>query len=112
MWFKVDDTFALHPKVLAAGNAAIGLWIRAGAWSAGQLTDGYIPDTLLSSLGATKQQANALVKAGLWDREPDGYRFHDWPVYQPMRTDVEAAREAGAERVRRWRSNHTRKGTA
>ena len=39
-WFRVDDTLAMHPKVYAAGNAAMGLWVRAGAWSMQQLTDG------------------------------------------------------------------------
>lgn len=29
-WFKVDDTLALHGKVVAAGNPAMGLWVRAG----------------------------------------------------------------------------------
>ena len=33
-WFKVDDNLALHPKVLGAGNAAMGMWVRAGSWSA------------------------------------------------------------------------------
>lgn len=27
-WFRVDDDFALHPKAIAAGNAALGLWVR------------------------------------------------------------------------------------
>jgi len=41
-WFKVDDTLAFHAKVVAAGNAAMGLWVRAGAHSMQQLTDGFI----------------------------------------------------------------------
>lgn len=32
-WFKVDDHLAFHRKTLAAGNEAMGLWVRAGSWS-------------------------------------------------------------------------------
>ena len=31
-WFNVDDGFAFHRKAVRAGNAAIGLWTRAGSW--------------------------------------------------------------------------------
>lgn len=107
MWFKVDDTFADHPKALAAGNASIGLWVRAGAWSARHLTAGHIPRALLAALGGTTAQANALVKAGLWAAEPDGWRFHDWSLYQPTGEAVHAtkvARATGAQRTnhQRW----------
>ena len=43
-WFKVDDKLAFHPKVLTAGNTAIGLWVRAGAWSADQLQTDLSPN--------------------------------------------------------------------
>lgn len=103
MWFKVDDDLAFHPKVLAAGLPAMGLWVRAGAWAGRHLTDGFVPADMLPALGSTRRQANALVKAGLWSVEPDGYRFHDWQQYQPSRAKVEAEREATANRVREWR---------
>ena len=41
--FEVDDQFAFHRKTLRAGNEAIGVWVRAGAWATGYLTDGLIP---------------------------------------------------------------------
>lgn len=109
-WFKVDDKLAMHPKVLRAGNAAMGLWVRAGSWSAAHLTDGLIPMSLLSSLGGKRAQADALVKAGLWDVEPDGYRFRDWLDYQPSAHDVklsEAAEKEGGSfgNHKRWHAN-------
>ena len=76
-WFKVDDGFAVHPKALKAGNAACGLWVRAGSWSMQQLTDGFIPDHVLPTLG-TKAEAKRLVDAGLWERAVTGYVFHEW----------------------------------
>lgn len=93
-WFKVDDKFAMHPKAMSAGNAALGLWVRAGSWSAAHLTDGLIPANLLAALGGSRATAERLVKVHLWDAEPGGYRFRDWHDYQPSAVDVKAAEEA------------------
>jgi hypothetical protein len=65
-WFKVDDAFALHPKAIAAGNAALGLWVRAGSWCGAHLTDGFVPAPLIRTLGAQTRDARKLVEAGLW----------------------------------------------
>ena len=105
-WFKVDDRLAHHPKVMAVGNAAMGLWVRAGSWSAAHLTDGYVPTELLSTLGGKPALYNALVKADLWIAEPDGYRFRDWTDYQPSAHDVKQAQEA--EKVGGSFGNHKR----
>lgn len=91
-WFKVDDALATHDKVLKAGNSAMGLWVRAGAWCAQHLTDGHVPTHAVRLLGNTAQ-ANALVKAGLWVKVDDGYRFHEWHDYQPTREHVERVRD-------------------
>ena len=101
-WFKVDDTLAFHHKTVAAGNASMGLWVRAGSWSMQQLTDGFIPDANLALLG-TPAQAQKLVAVGLWDRMPTGYAFHEWDQRQPTKSHVLAEREATAERQRRAR---------
>lgn len=92
-WVKVDDSLAFHPKVLAAGNAAMGLWVRAASWSAANLTDGLIPADMIAALGGTRPVANRLVKAGLWCSEPGGFRFHDWLDYQPSAAQVAEVRE-------------------
>lgn len=101
-WFKVDDNLAVHSKTVAAGNAAMGLWVRAGSWSMQQLSDGFIPDHIIGTLG-TRPQAERLVAAGLWDRLPTGYAFHEWDHRQPSRAQVEADREAATERQRKAR---------
>lgn len=102
-WFKVDDTLALHPKVVRAGNASMGLWVRAGAWSAQQLTDGYVPSEIVQILG-NADLAEELVRAGLWSVAAGGFEFHDWEERQPSKSEVESKREAQRERVRRWRA--------
>lgn len=101
-WFRVDDTFSHHAKVMAAGNAAIGLWVRAGAWSMQQLTDGFIPTHVAKQLG-TRAECNRLVDAGLWVEKDDGWQFHEWDQRQPSRVQVFAEREAAAERQRKAR---------
>lgn len=110
-WFRVDDNLAFHHKVVAAGNAAMGLWVRAGSMCSAQLTDGFVPDHMISSLGG-KTQAKRLVEVGLWIREDDGYRFHEWAERQPSAADVKAAAEKQGQsgslgNHRRW---HLRKG--
>lgn len=101
-WFKVDDTLAFHHKTVAAGNAAMGLWVRAGSWSMQTLSDGFVPDENIRLLGTTRQ-AQKLVDVGLWDRLPNGYAFHEWDDRQPTKAQVKADRAAAAERQRRHR---------
>lgn len=85
-WFKVDDQLAFNAKVVAAGNEAMGLWVRCGSWSSAQLTDGFIPTHMANAManGMAKEcGADALVMAGLWDEVEGGYQFHDWSEFQP-----------------------------
>lgn len=98
-WFRVDDNLSFHAKVVAAGNPAMGLWVRAGAWSALMLTDGFVPDHMIRALG-TKQQADRLSAVGLMKRAQGGYRFHEWAERQPSKASVSAERAAARERMR------------
>ena len=101
-WFRVDDRFHSHPKALAAGPAALGLWVIAGSWSAANLTDGFVPDHVLPRLAdGAEELARTLVAAGLWRRCRGGYRFHDWSDYQETRDDRLRKRQ-------RWRDKKAR----
>lgn len=104
-WFPVDDTAAFHPKLVAAGNTAIGMWARAGAWCAQQLTDGFVPDHMIGALGNTAQ-ARQLVNVGLWTREDGGYQFHEWdaPGRNLTRKEIEAKRAEERERKAAYRA--------
>ena len=101
-WFKVDDGLHCHPKAMAAGTPALGLWVRCGSYAAQHLTEGFIPRGIAEMYG-TKQMAKALVDSGLWREAESGYQMHDWLDRNPTRDDVEAQREAAAERQRRAR---------
>lgn len=100
-WFKVDDHLAMHPKVVCAGNRAMGLWVRAGSWACDQLTDGFIPTQMISPLGGTRADARQLVAAGLWTAVEGGWKFHDWGDSNPTRDEVEAQRAKRAEAGRK-----------
>lgn len=93
-WFKVDDTFHAHPKVLATDAAALGLWVVAGAWSSAHLTEGFVPDHALPRLiPGSDVLARKLVATGLWRRTRGGYQFHDWAEYQPTKEEAVASRD-------------------
>lgn len=81
-WFKVDDQLAFHQKTVTAGNAAMGLWVRAGSWSCAQLTGGFIANAMANAM-ANECDIDALVQSGLWDEVDGGYQFHDWSEFQP-----------------------------
>lgn len=108
-WFKVDDTLAFHAKTVAAGNSAMGLWVRAGAWSMQTLSDGFVPTPIARQLG-TAREASRLVAAGLWQEKDDGYLFHEWTQRQPSRAKVQSDRQASAERLRKWREKNRQEG--
>lgn len=104
-WFKVDDHLAFNVKVLTAGNTAMGLWIRAGSWSAAQLSDGVVPGAIVAALGGSPADAAALVEVGLWDAVEGGWAFHDWAEYQPTKAEVLAARAKTRDRVAKHRAS-------
>jgi len=106
-WFKVDDSFPQHPKELRIPRskraASVGWWGLAGPWCARNLTDGYLDEHMVEELGGTGEQAEELVRVGLWERVEGGFRFHDWADWQPTRARVEERRDAEARRKQEWR---------
>ncbi|MFJ9644986.1 mucin-2 [Streptomyces sp. NPDC101206] len=115
-WFKIDDASHSHPKFMAAGNAALGLWLRCGAYSAQHLTEGHIPAAVAKAYG-TPPQARKLVAVGLWHEpghdcprcpQPDaGYIVHDFfeGGRNSTRAQVEASRKGAAERAAKHRDS-------
>lgn len=103
MWFRVDDSFFMNPKTAMLSDSATALWLRAGSWSAQQLTGGFIPARMLPLFRGGEESADELCDAGLWERDLDrhGYVFHDWADYQPDAEQVEALREKRAEAGRK-----------
>ena len=98
-WFKVDDGFYTSQKVLMIPrqyrHEAIGAWVITGTWSADNMTDGIVPNFVLSELGVSDDAIHWLCTVGLWiPDEDDGITFHDWCDYQPTKADLQAKHEA------------------
>lgn len=100
--FKLSDDAHSHPKVIMAGDAAFGMWNRAGAFSMCYGTDGFVPDWWVKQQPQGAAKAKSLVGAQLWYRgeyqgnRPEyqgqrGYNFHEWR--QDSYEKVEADRE-------------------
>lgn len=103
-WFKVDDSFHSHPKVLATDPAALGLWVIAGSWSSANLSDGFVPDFVLPRLlPDSTVLAKRLVTAGLWRRTKGGYVFNDFHDYNPTAEEVREERAAARRRMQELR---------
>ncbi len=93
-WFKVDDSFYDHPKVFDAPDCAVALWVRAGTWSARNLTDGFVPAGMPARFCDDFERAvQELIGRGLWKRTKGGFQFHDWTDYQPTRDEAIAGRD-------------------
>jgi len=133
-WVRIDDDFLDHPKMAAVGPVGWGVWLASIAWCNRELTDGFLPAAVADALGGrtrvwlddTPHQlvvrhgaeetpldadfvAELLVKAGLWERVPGGYRIHDYLDYQPSREEVTRRREAAS---RGGRAAHSRSSSS
>jgi len=113
-WFRLDDSFHSHPKVIAAGNEAIGLYVRCGTYAAQHLTDGFIPENIAILYGAseirsrgddaaagTETLAETLVRTKLWRRTRGGWRMPDFLDYNFSREEVTNKRKVRAEAGRK-----------
>lgn len=108
MWFRVDDRFNQHPKLMRVParyrNDAAGLWVRAGCWSSTNLTDGYIDETVPTMFDGTGTAVTRLANAGLWlPAAGGGWQMHDWEAWNPTRMQIEERRQAERRRKRNER---------
>lgn len=108
-WARIDDGFVDHPKILRIWNqcpAAIGLHVRAIAYCAKHLTDGYIPLVAVATLSPNAderdEQTQALLEGGAWykDEASESFVIHDYLDFQPTRDEVADRRQRDRERKR------------
>jgi hypothetical protein len=113
MWVKLDDTFPDHPKVEKAGPAAAWLYVCGLCYCARYLTDGLIPGTAVARLTALKNNralAEKLVDVGLWERDGDDFRVHNYEERNPSKEQIEEKRRQTRERIADWRAKRKRNG--
>lgn len=98
-YFKLDVGYMSNPKVLAVldeSSDAILLHIASIAYSAQHLTDGVVPvKALLRMTGATHDDADLLLAAGLWEPGPTGgeAEVHDYLEHQRSSAEAKGASE-------------------
>lgn len=113
-WAKIDDQFYLGLKNAAIDRDEQDLYVASLVYCNGQLTDGFIPNSILMQLylwakipleanAEAKAQAIAsrLVEHEFWHVVDGGYQVHDFLDWNPSRADVMALREARSEAGKR-----------
>lgn len=121
-WFKIDDSAHSHPKFIRAGNAALGLWLRCGSYSAQHLLEGFVPKDIVKPFKGTPAQVRKLIEAGLWHdaghdckncpQPADGYMIHDFfeGGRNTTRAQHEANKKAAADRAAKSRASRKHTG--
>jgi hypothetical protein len=104
-WVRIDDNAPHHRKMLKAGPAACWLWVCGLAYCQRQSSDGVIPFEAVAMLGVGnwKKCAAFLVDAGLWHKEAEGYRVHDYLQWNASRDERREQEEANRLKVIRYR---------
>lgn len=85
-WVRLDCQFATNPKMLeliaAKRFKAAFAYVAALAYAGAHGTDGYIPESGLMFVHATRAEAAALVEAGLWRPSRNGWDINGWSEFQ------------------------------
>jgi hypothetical protein len=107
-WVRLDDHAPEHPKMLRAGPVACWLWVCGLAYCSRHLTDGEVPAEAVTALGVPKAMdaVSRLLREGLWEEAPTGYRIHDYHTYQPSKEQVITRRKRTTDRVTEWKRKH------
>jgi hypothetical protein len=112
VWARLDDELIDHCKVFAAGELigkngaaiALGFYAVGLMWSNKHLTDGHLPLVIVKSFRHVDNPAfvaDALVKAGLWERNGSGFLIHDFADFgNPLASDIKAKRRRDKARKR------------
>jgi hypothetical protein len=99
-YIRLWTTFYDDPELIAAGEAAEVLYVRAMAYAGRQETDGFIPKEMPARLTPAKTQPRitALVREGLWVQVEGGWRIVNWERRQTSKEELEASREGARRR--------------
>jgi len=120
MWTRLDDALQDHPKVFRAGASlgpdgpaiALGVYTALLMWSNRYLTDGALPIDVVRRLPHVRKPmavAAALVAAGLWEPDIDGFRIHDFHVFNWSAAKVRQHRLADLLRKQNGKQNGRRR---
>jgi hypothetical protein len=82
---------------------ALFVYLSSLAYCGVHETDGFIPDTALPFVHATRAEAQVLVSSGFWDLAAGGWAIHDWHDRQFSSEENQKRRERAAYAAQqRW----------
>jgi hypothetical protein len=104
MWSRLDDGLLDHRKVFIAGDLlgkdgpgmVLGMVSLGLMWTNKHLTDGHLPLSVVKKWPHFDQPikvADALVKAGLWEKADGGFVIHDFHDHNFTAKRVQENRE-------------------
>ena len=96
---QLSVDYADDPKIIAAGERAEVLFLRALCLMKRTLSDGFVHDNQLARFGlpGVKARADALVREGLWERVDAGYLCPSFLKRNKSRAEVEELSRIRAE---------------
>jgi hypothetical protein len=102
-WARIDDKLTFNPKVLRAGNEAMGAWLRMLAYASCHMTDGFVDVSMAQNIAEKRSVLERLCAVGLLREVEGGYAIHDYLKFNHSKEQIEAKKEENAERQRRYR---------
>ena len=85
-WLRMDDGFAIHPKILMLTRAERWTWMEVLCYCARYKTEGHIPESIGEAIPkASRDFVSKCGDIGLldYDAEHGSYWIHDWQDYNP-----------------------------
>jgi hypothetical protein len=121
MFSRLYDELIDHRKVFVAGELigengpaiALGFYAVGLMWSNKHLTDGVLPIAVVKNFRHVEHPAaiaDALVQAGLWDKNGKGFQIHDFADVNPKAARVKAKRRQDRQRKQRDRDEKELRG--
>ena len=87
---------------------SVGVFCMALSLCGDRLTDGFVPRrAMLSNIGATQEQVQALVDEGMLEEVEEGWLIHDYTEHNRTREQVLHARADAKERKSKSRCHST-----
>lgn len=127
-WGRVDDDLHDHPKTIAAGNEAMGVWVRVQSWCNKYLSDGFCPWEKVVAIAGGEEAAERVTARlcrrardgapgfwydlrGLGFEDAHGIQMHDFYVCNRRAAEVRAEREQDKQKKRIKRATAKRDDT-
>jgi hypothetical protein len=107
-WVRLQTSIYHRGKLLTvlglpSGHRTAVVYMFSLAYAGANGCTGHIPKAALPLIQASRADAKRLVDAGLWEPTPDGWKVHDWDVYQPTPGYVQKLSDAGKKGAKaRW----------